>query len=148
MKFSFATFKARFQPVERLSSAPKNGTYKDYLYRVTIPEEFEAIRNNTSSKNVWSILRGKNNSLLATPGKSVHFGPIGYFITKEPYSQHQLENLKIIISEGYEDIRKSDITYLQILKFRIMNETEIDLKEDVYDRVLNWLSERVLEEKY
>lgn len=144
MKLDYNTFKEQFEPIKNTFLEKETGTYLDNLLHLTNTKHFDLITENYRNRIVWTVLKGKNNYIYAVPEKVSHSRAYGFFITKKPYTQHQIENLKIVLDPGYEEIRPSDIKYLQFMKEQLQKK-DIEVNNTVLNRIFNWINEKSLE---
>lgn len=144
MKLDYNTFKEQFEPIKNTFLEKETGTYLDNLLHLTNTKHFDLITENYRNRIVWTVLKGKNNYIYAVPEKVSHSRAYGFFITKKPYTQHQIENLKIVLDPGYEEIRPSDIKYLQFMKEQLQKK-DIEVNNAVLNRIFNWINEKSLE---
>lgn len=144
MKLDYNTFKEQFEPIKNTFLEKETGTYLDNLLHLTNTKHFDLITENYRNRIVWTVLKGKNNYIYAVPEKVSHSRAYGFFITKKPYTQHQIENLRIVLDPGYEEIRPSDIKYLQFMKEQLQKK-DIEVNNAVLNRIFNWINEKSLE---
>jgi len=136
--------KEQFKPIKNNSLEKETGTYLDNLLHLTNTNHFDLITENYRNRIVWTVLKGKNNYIYAVPEKVSHSRAYGFFITTKNYTQHQIENLKIVLEEGYEEIRPSDLKYLEIMKNELQKKG-IEINISVFDRIFNWIKQKSLE---
>lgn len=144
MKLDYNAFKEQFEPIENNHLEKKTETYEDNLLHLTNTKHFDLITQNYRNRTVWTVLKGKNNYIYAVPEKVSHSRAYSFFITKKPYTQHQIENLKIVLEPGYEEIRPSDVKYLQLMKEELLRKG-VEINHSVFNRIFNWINEKSLE---
>lgn len=143
MKINFKAFVSNFQPLNNNNQTQsQEDSYQKNILHLTNTEHFDLIQNNISERKVWSIDKGQNDSLIAIPGKK--YNAIGYLVTEKPYHNNHIENLRIIIDPGYEHIKPSDISYLQMVKDKLQNEEFlIEVNEEIFSRVIKFLCKKL-----